>query len=66
MTACCCTFTMQLEKWTEDGVEIEIVKKIPGKELCTLKSEPGDVLEQYYRLTDEHGKLIGTNFGQKP
>ncbi|VDN06117.1 unnamed protein product [Thelazia callipaeda] len=58
--------TVYARKWIdEDGVEIEIVKSISDEE-CTMKSEAGDTLEQYYRLTDERGRLIGTNFGEKP
>jgi hypothetical protein len=31
-----------------------------------MKSEPGDTLEQFFKLTNEHGKLFGTNFGKEP
>uniref|UniRef100_A0AC35U914 Peptidylprolyl isomerase n=1 Tax=Rhabditophanes sp. KR3021 TaxID=114890 RepID=A0AC35U914_9BILA len=52
--------------WTEeDGLQIKIVKPI-APEKCLIKSEAGDVVDQYYKLSDKDGKTIGTNWGKKP
>lgn len=65
-----CLFTCVLSEdersWVdEDGVEVEIIKKI-AESKCSVKSAPGDHLEQYFKLTGNDGKVIGSNFGQKP
>ncbi|GMT04288.1 hypothetical protein PENTCL1PPCAC_26462 [Pristionchus entomophagus] len=53
-------------QWTDDdGLEIKIIRPIKA-EKCTLKSQEGDVLDQFYKLTDKDGKEIGSNFGKKP
>ncbi|KAE9417475.1 hypothetical protein Angca_005989 [Angiostrongylus cantonensis] len=49
----------------DDGLEVKIIKPIK-KEKCTIVSQEGDVLDQFYRLTDKDGKEIGSNFGKKP
>jgi len=49
----------------EDGLEVKIVKPI-AEDKCKLKSQAGDIVDQFYRLLDKEGKEIGSNFGQKP
>jgi FK506-binding protein 9/10 len=49
----------------DDGLEVKIIKPIP-EDKCTLRSQPGDTVDQFYRLTDKDGKEIGSNFGKKP
>jgi len=55
-----------LQNWKDDdGLEVKVIKPI-SEDKCKIKSAPGDVVEQYYRLTDKDGKEIGSNFGKKP
>ncbi|KAI1716516.1 CBR-FKB-5 protein [Ditylenchus destructor] len=60
------TFQGQKLSWKDDdGLEIKIIRPIAA-EKCKLKSQAGDVLEQYYKLTDADGKEVGSNFGGTP
>lgn len=53
-------------KWEEDGgLQIEIIKPVKAAD-CKLKSRPGDVVSQFYKLTDKEGNEVGSNFGDKP
>lgn len=53
-------------KWQEeDGLQIEIINPIKAKD-CKLKSRPGDVVKQFYKLDDEDGNEIGSNFDEAP
>uniref|UniRef100_A0A0N4Z4B6 peptidylprolyl isomerase n=1 Tax=Parastrongyloides trichosuri TaxID=131310 RepID=A0A0N4Z4B6_PARTI len=58
-------FCQELEWTDEDGLYVKVIKQIK-KEKCIIKSQDGDILEQYYKLTDKNGKVIGSNWGKKP
>lgn len=61
-----CADEEQKLSWKDDdGLEVKIIKPIK-KEKCTLISQEGDVVEQFYRLSDKDGKELGSNFGKKP
>uniref|UniRef100_A0A0N4ZJW0 peptidylprolyl isomerase n=1 Tax=Parastrongyloides trichosuri TaxID=131310 RepID=A0A0N4ZJW0_PARTI len=49
----------------DDGTTVEIIKKIPDSK-CKIKIEKWDQVEQYFKLTDKSGRIIGTNFGKAP
>ncbi|KHN80037.1 Peptidyl-prolyl cis-trans isomerase FKBP9 [Toxocara canis] len=49
----------------DDGLEVKIIKPVKP-ERCKIKSQEGDIIDQFYKLTDENGKEIGSNFGKKP
>jgi hypothetical protein len=48
----------------DDGLEVKIIRPI-AEEKCLIKSQPGDTIEQYYKLTDEEGNVRGSNFGNE-
>uniref|UniRef100_A0A7E4V2Y5 peptidylprolyl isomerase n=1 Tax=Panagrellus redivivus TaxID=6233 RepID=A0A7E4V2Y5_PANRE len=59
-------FQGQKLSWKEDdGLEVKIIRPI-SEDKCAIKSQAGDVVEQYYKLSDKDGKEIGSNFGKKP
>jgi len=59
-------FAEESRSWvTDDGVEVEIIKRI-SETKCKIKSTPGDHLEQYFKLTEKSGNVIGSNFGKTP
>uniref|UniRef100_F1L3G0 peptidylprolyl isomerase n=2 Tax=Ascaris suum TaxID=6253 RepID=F1L3G0_ASCSU len=49
----------------DDGLEVKIIKPVKP-EKCKIKSQIGDIVDQFYKLTDKDGKEIGSNFGKKP
>jgi len=60
------SFQGQKLAWKEDdGLEIKIIRPI-ATEKCSVKSQRGDTVEQFYKLTDADGKEVGSNFGKKP
>lgn len=60
------TYQGQKLAWKdEDGLDIKIIRPI-SSEKCTIKSQAGDVVEQFYKLSDAEGKEIGSNFGKTP
>ncbi|KAK0403317.1 hypothetical protein QR680_016855 [Steinernema hermaphroditum] len=53
-------------RWKDDdGLEVKIIRPIKA-EKCKIKSQAGDVVDQFYKLTDKDGKEVGSNFGKKP
>jgi FK506-binding protein 9/10 len=67
---CLLTVVFAEEKQTlswkdDDGLEVKIIKPI-SEEKCKVKSQSGDTVDQYYRLTDKDGNEVGSNFGKKP
>lgn len=60
------TFQGQKLSWKDDdGLEIKIIRPI-SNEKCKIKSQAGDLLDQYYKLTDFDGNEIGSNFDKTP
>ena len=59
-------FEGQTLNWKDDdGLEVKVIRPI-AKDKCKLKSQPGDVVDQFYKLSDLEGNEIGSNFGKKP
>lgn len=59
-------FQGQKLSWKDDdGLEIKIIRPI-AVDKCTIKSQAGDIVEQYYKLSEADGKEIGSNFGKTP
>jgi len=60
------SFQGQKLAWKDDdGLEIKIIRPI-AVEKCKVKSQSGDVVDHFYKLSDAKGNEIGSNFGKKP